>query len=161
MENYNKILKLLCNNDEELKKMPNEEFLNNIEMVSPDSVVVTKIKQLKPVISRPNMSKYEFAGTITKLALYLETLPSLGDYIDEVQINGFINASELAYKLLRSNKFDAYLNRLGYEVVSYSALRINPLWFKLMDNYYARSHAALEAQCYSQIYDEKYKDIFN
>ena len=160
-DEYYKILNVLCESPEEFKSMPDEKSMEYIEIVSPDSIKITEVKKLKPHISRVNMSKYEFAGVITKLALYLNTLSSIDDYIEEVQVNGFINNSQLAYKLLMNHKFDAILDRLGYEFVSFSELRINPLWCSLLEHYYARSNKSLEEQCYSQLYNEKFRAIFN
>lgn len=112
------------------------------------AVHVKKIAKKKPVKTRKNMSKYEFAATITKLANYLDTLDSLEQYVDEANINEFVNNSELAYHLLMEGKFDAIINRLSYEEVNFSQLKINPLWISLLDNYYKRNRESLKANCY-------------
>ena len=114
---------------------------------------IGKIPKLKPVKTRKNMSKFEFAGVITKLANYLSTLDSLDKYVEEVSIPEFINNSELAYKLLLNGTFNAVIDRLGYEQVTFSELKINPLWIKTLDNYYERNREALYNNLYKP-YDQ-------
>ena len=120
--------------------------LDNISLTEIDKNVIRidKVGKSKPIKSRKNMSKYEFVGVITKLALYLDTLDSLDKYVDAVNIECFINNAELAYHLLNTGVFDAYINRLGYDGVSFSELRINPMWKISLENYFKRSHEALE-----------------
>jgi hypothetical protein len=47
-----------------------------------------------------------------------------------------------------NGKFDAIINRLSYEEVNFSQLKINPLWINLLDNYFKRNHDSLKVNCY-------------
>lgn len=127
--------------------------LNNITLQEADGVTpsIDKVIRLKPVKTRRNMSKFEFAGVITKLAFYLSTLDSLDMYVDDIVIPEFVNNAELAYHLLMNGKFNAIINRLGYEQVSFSELRINPIWKITLENYFNRNRRALYENCYKPI----------
>ena len=150
----------MSNELQEILKVLDEDAVDDIvkqsrvkEIINNRQQSIDKIPKLKPVKTRKNISKYEFAAVITKLALYLNSIPSLEDYVDVVSYNGFINPSELAYNLLMKGVFDAIVNRLDYEDVSFSQLKINPQWCALLESYFKRNHEALKEFCYDQLLD--------
>lgn len=133
----------------------NDEIKDKVDKLNikvQDLKLIKDIPKLKPKLTRSNMSKYEFAATITKLSLYLNTLPSLEHYFNNtMSYNGYINPTEVAYTLLMNGNFDAIIDRLGYEKVSFSQLKINKQWCILLENYFKRNHEALVNLCYKPI----------
>ena len=123
-----------------------KEYEQNLKILNTHEI--QHVGKLKPIKTRRFMSKFEFAGAITKLAQYLDTLSSLDQYVDAVEINGFINNSELAYKLLMNHVFDIIIDREGYEQVSFSELKINPAWCTSLENYFKRNYESLCKNCY-------------
>ena len=105
------------------------------QKVTPDST----IEEYEPKITRPMLSIFEYAEVHTQLALFIESKKSIKDFIDDVEVKGNVNPAELAFRLLKEGKWKAQLNR-GYEVVSYSKLKINPQWENMVDNYFKQQH---------------------
>lgn len=99
-----------------------------------------QVEVYKPQLTRETMSKFEFVRTITAVAKYLYTLPDLSKYCKDVEINSLINPAELAFELIMNGKINATLNRLGYEKVTFSELKVNPIWVNMIRNYYKRRH---------------------
>lgn len=145
-ENVNKYESTIYDNADLLKISD----ITDITATDASSVTthVKKIAKYKPIKTRKNMSKYELASTITKLANYLSTLDSLEQYVETTNINEFVNNAELAFHLLTEGKFDAVINRLGYEQVNFSQLSINPIWVETLENYFKRNREALRKYCY-------------
>lgn len=106
----------------------------------------TSVETFKPKITRPTMSKFEFVRVCTAAAKYLYALPDLSAYIKTPEINDLINPAELAFLLVTSGKLNATLDRLGYERVTMSELRINPIWIDIVRNYFNQRHEAEHAE---------------
>ena len=102
----------------------------------------SNVETYKPHITRPTMSKFEFVRVCTAAAKYLYSLPDLSAYIKTPEVNDLINPAELAFLLITSGKLNATLDRLGYEKVTMSELRINPIWIDIVKNYFNRRHKA-------------------
>ena len=123
----------------EIKTVKPEDLKHNknitLQNVNNDSVV----EVYEPIITRPTISIYEYSEIHTMLGLYLDSLKSVGNYTDEVEIRGNINPVELAYHLLKENKWDATIDR-GYEKVSYSKLKCNPQWGREIEHYLEDQH---------------------
>lgn len=98
------------------------------------------VEVYKPKITRPTMSKFEFVRVCTAAAKYLYALPDLSAYIKTPEVNDLINPAELAFLLVTSGKLNATLDRLGYERVTMSELRINPIWIDIVRNYFNQRH---------------------
>lgn len=94
------------------------------------------VETFKPKITRPTMSKFEFVRTITAAAKYIYSLTSIDKYVDDIEIKSIINPSELAFKLLMSGKINATIDRLGYEKVTFSELKINQIWIRTIETYF-------------------------
>lgn len=98
------------------------------------------VQVYKPIITRPTMSKYEFVRICTAAAKYLYALPDLSAYIKTPEVNDLINPAELAFLLILNGKLNATLERLGYEKVTMSELRINPIWIDIVKHYFNQRH---------------------
>ena len=109
-----------------------------INVIIPDSDTVFEIK--KPILTRPTMSKYEFAHAITEFGKYLETLPDVEKYCGKLEFNMIMSGPELAFELLINKKINILIDRLGYEKVSFSELIINPIWISTIKNYFKQRH---------------------
>ena len=92
------------------------------------------IKKYYPVKTSKYISIYEYARILTDLSLYLYNQKSLSKYIDDIEINNVIDTNKIAYKLLKSGTFDATIDR-GYEKVTFSVLKINPLYDRLIETF--------------------------
>ena len=101
-----------------------------------------EVEVYKPVITRETMSKYEFVRVITAVGKYLNSLPDISKYYKEVEVNSLINPLELAFNLVMEGKMNATLDRLGYEKVTFSELKINPLWIEIVKNYFEQRKKA-------------------
>lgn len=99
-----------------------------------------EVEVYKPAITRETMSKYEFVRVITAVAKYLNSLPDLSKYCKDLEVNSIINPAELAFNLVMDGKMNATLDRLGYEKVTFSELKINPLWVSMVKNYFEQRH---------------------
>lgn len=100
------------------------------------------VEVYKPVITRETMSKYEFVRVITAVGKYLNSLPDISKYCKELEVNSLINPLELAFTLVMEGKMNATLDRLGYEKVTFSELKINPLWVDILKNYFKQRREA-------------------
>ena len=97
------------------------------------------VEKYDPKITHRKMSIFEYAEAHTKLAEFIASGNSVRDYIDDVEIKANVNPAELAFHILKENKWDATINR-GYELVSYSRLKINPQWEETIQNYFNAQH---------------------
>ncbi len=95
-----------------------------------------QIEKFKPIRTRHTMSKFEYCRVITAAAKYLYNLPNLERFCSTIEVNMIINPAELAFKLLQKGRLNATFDRLGYEKVSYSELRINSEWQKTIEYYF-------------------------
>lgn len=106
------------------------------------------VEVYKPVITRRTMSMFEFVRVITALAKHLYSTHDISQYVemakDKIEINSIINPAELAFKLITEGKVNATLDRLGYEKVTFSELKINPLWINMLQSYFDKRH---EIEC--------------
>ena len=98
-----------------------------------------------PKITRETLSIYEYVGVITKLAKYLNSLTSLDKYLSDIEVNQVINPAELAFNLLNDGKFDAVIDR-GYELVTFSVLKIKKQWKDTISNYFKNQHNTIEKE---------------
>lgn len=114
-----------------------------VELKGGDKLNAPKVQVYKPHITRKNISIYEYAGLLTKLAKYLAGIPDINNYVDEPYINSIINPTELAFTLLENHKFDAILDR-GYEKVSYSQLTVNENWKDMLREYFKDKNTAIK-----------------
>ena len=99
----------------------------------------TTVEKLDPKITRPTISIFEYAHVHTMLADYIESHKSVKDFTDDIEVKGLINPLEIAFHLLLENKWDATIDR-GYEVVSYSRLKKNPQWEKMIKHRFDEQH---------------------
>lgn len=107
-----------------------------------DTFKYNTVVRHKPRITRDTMSKYEFVRVITAVAKYLMDIKDLGKYCDDIEVTSLINPCEIAFRLLMNGRMNATLNRLGYECVTFSELRINPIWVHILEHYYQTRHDA-------------------
>lgn len=105
-----------------------------------DSDDTNTVPIYKPQITRPTMSKFEFVRVCTAAAKYLYSIPDLSKYVSATEINDIINPAELAFILIINGKLNATLDRLGYEKVTMSELKINPIWIDILKNYFNHRH---------------------
>lgn len=96
-------------------------------------------------LTRPLLSKFEYASVITTLAKYLFTISDISKYIIDEELNSIISPCELAYRLLNENKFDAILDR-GIERVHYSTLIKNPLWDSMIEDYFKNHNNSIQTE---------------
>ena len=101
------------------------------------------VEKYEPKITRPTMSIFEYAEAHTKFAEFLSSEKSIRNYVDDVEIKGNVNPTELAFHLLKDGKWDATIDR-GYELVSYSKLKINPQWEQMLQHYFDQQHTIQE-----------------
>lgn len=90
-----------------------------------------EIEEYEPIKTSKYISIYEYAKLLTDLSLYLYESKSISKYIDELEIHNIIDPNKLAYTLLKNGTFDALIDR-GYEKVTFSKLKINPKYDKLI-----------------------------
>ena len=98
------------------------------------------VEVFKPKLTRPICSVYEFCRLVTDLANHLSNLPSLERYVEELEINNIIEPCDLAFRLLKSGKFDAILDR-GYEKVTFSELSVDPNIYALVESYLSQQES--------------------
>jgi len=113
-----------------------------VEIVN-DNMTLTKMKKYHPYKTRDHISLYEYARVVSALSKYINDLDNLEKYLKKDNYVTVINPCELAFQLLEEGVFDAILDR-GIERVSYSTLRINPHWKKLLINDFRRHNRTLE-----------------
>lgn len=93
--------------------------------------MTNEIEEYEPIKTSKYISIYEYAKILTDLSLYLYESKSVSKYVEELEINNIIEPNKLAYKLLKNGTFDALIDR-GYEKVTFSKLKINPKYDKLI-----------------------------
>lgn len=144
-----------------------EELLSNSESLGHEPIslsggaqtsdtefVVTEgeMETYEPKLTRDIMSKFEFVGAITTLAIYLKNKKSLEQYTDISDIFRLTNTAELAFRILQNKKMDIIIKRNhGSELVSFSKLRYNTQWETDLDEYFKNWNAS--------VYEELYKPL--
>lgn len=113
--------------------------------VNKNSVQSANVEVYYPKMTRETLSIYEYVGVITKLAKYLNSLTNLDKYLPDIEVNQIINPSELAFNLLNDGKFDAVIDR-GYELVTFSVLKIKKQWKDTISNYFKNQHDTIEKE---------------
>ena len=140
------------------KDVPGTSTIASYEVV--DYTKDSSFPIYKPRISRKTMSKFEFDGAITTLAEYIDNIPSIRDYIDgdindSININSLINPAEFTYRLVMNHKLDCIIVRYnGLEKVSFSELKINPIWIRQIDEHFATKNASMKKELYDAIADK-------
>ena len=89
------------------------------------------IEEYAPIKTSKYISIYELAKVLTDLSLYLYESKSVSKYIEDLEVNTLIEPNRLAYELLKNGTFDAVIDR-GYEKVTFSKLKINPVYDDLI-----------------------------
>ncbi len=120
------------------KKKDEDKNEANIEIVE----VKDEVEKYYPKITRETLSIYEYAGVLTKLSRYLDSLNDIGKYIDEIEVNQIISPAELAFNLINDGKFDAILDR-RYEKVTFSVMKVKQEWKDRLRRYYDTQHEAV------------------
>ena len=110
-----------------------------------DTQEKTTIEVYHPKITRETLSIYEYVGVITKLAKYLNNMTDLDKYLTSIEVNQIINPAELAFNLLNDGKFDAIIDR-GYELVTFSTLKVRKQWKDTISNYFKSQHDTIERE---------------
>ena len=111
----------------------------------------TKMEIYRPIVTRPIMSKFEYVGAITSLALYLKGLKSIAKYADIVDCSALVNPSELAFHLLDQGKMNVILIRNRSEKVSFSELYVNQLWRQEILDYFKTKNQSMEQEFYKPL----------
>lgn len=136
------VSKLLYGGDENIQLKENSSSSTNDTATNADA---TTMEVYYPKMTRETLSIYEYVGVITKLAKYLNSLTSLDKYLSDIEVNQVINPSELAFNLLNDGKFDAVIDR-GYELVTFSVLKIKKQWKDTISNYFKNQHDTVEKE---------------
>lgn len=105
----------------------------------------TEVEVYYPRMTRNTLSIFEYVGVITKLAKYLNSLTNLDKYLSDIEVNQIINPAELAFNLLNDGKFDAVIDR-GYELVTFSTLKVKKQWKETISNYFKQQHETVEQE---------------
>ena len=95
---------------------------------------MSTIEEYSPIKTSKYISIYEYAKLLTDLSLFLYNSPSISKYVDEVEIKTMVDTNKLAYQLLKKGVFDAVIDR-GYEKVTFSKLKINPLYDDMIEKF--------------------------
>lgn len=93
-----------------------------------------KIEEYSPKITSKFISIYEYAKLLCDLSTYLYNKKSLSKYINTLEVKNMIDTNKLAYELLKNHTFDAVIDR-GYEKVTFSKLKINPIYNHMIENF--------------------------
>lgn len=113
---------------------------------------ISEMKVYEPKLTRDIMSKYEFVGAITTLAIHLKNKKSLEQYTDVSDIFRLTNTAELAFRILQTKKMDITIKRNhGTELVSFSKLRYNPQWLADIEEYFERWNASVNEELYKPL----------
>lgn len=111
-----------------------------------------EMKVYEPKLTRDIMSKYEFVGALTTLAIYLKNKKSLEQYTDVSDIFRITNTAELAFRILQNKKMDITIKRNhGSELVSFSKLRYNPQWVDDLEEYFTKWNASVNEELYKPL----------
>lgn len=127
--------KLLYGGEESIQLTENDANKNSLQSAN--------VEVHYPKMTRETLSIYEYVGVITKLAKYLNSLTNLDKYLPDIEVNQIINPAELAFNLLNDGKFDAVIDR-GYELVTFSVLKIKKQWKDTISNYFKNQHDTIE-----------------
>lgn len=130
--------KLLYGGEESIQLTENDDNNKNSQQSA-------NVEVYYPKMTRETLSIYEYVGVITKLAKYLNTLTNLDKYLPDIEVNQIINPSELAFNLLNDGKFDAIIDR-GYELVTFSVLKVKKQWKDTISNYFKNQHDTIEKE---------------
>lgn len=133
--NADDIKRMLYGGDKSATSTPSDDNVN----IAPQA----SIQIYHPHITRDIISVFEYANVVTKLAKHLQSLPSLEQYIPNVDTNQIIDPTELAFNLLEEGKWDAIIDR-GYEKVTYSTLRVRQQWKDMLRNYFDQRRVTIE-----------------
>lgn len=90
-----------------------------------------EIEEYAPIKTSKYISIYEYAKILTDLSLFLHESKSVSKYIEDLEVDNIIEPNKLAYELLKNGTFDAVIDR-GYEKVTFSKLKVNPIYDKLI-----------------------------
>ena len=105
-------------------------------------------------ITRPIASIFEVSHVLTNLATVINDVPNLTNYVESNGvINDFINPAELATRLIKDGKYDAWLKR-DNETIKYSSLYVNPNHYDLLINYFNKQHSTTKEYILSKLIKE-------
>ena len=140
-----------------------ERFLANLETFGEikggaddgtkfEAVTDAKIPKHQPVYTRPIMSLYEYVGALSTLAKFLSTQKSIAAFVDDIEVSALLNPAEMALHLIRNGKIDCNIVRNhGAEIVSFSALKVNPIFEKTMLDYYEEKNKSMKQEFYEPL----------
>ena len=86
--------------------------------------------------TRPIVSRFEFARLVVELALHLEHVSDVGEYLSTPQVAGVINPCELAFNYILLNKENFFVRR-GAEKVYLSEVFMIQADLDYVKKYYA------------------------
>ena len=95
---------------------------------------MSTIEEYEPIKTSKYISIYEYVKLLTDLSLFLYESKSVSKYIEQLEVNNLIEPNKLAYELLKNGTFDAVIDR-GYEKVTFSKLKINPIYNSLIEQF--------------------------
>lgn len=129
---------------------PDSTSLKDFQVADPDVEIV--MQTYEPITTRPIMSKFEFVGALTTLALYLKSKTSLEQYTDVGDIFRLPNTAEIAFQIIKNKKMDVIIKRNhGAELVSFSKLQYNPQWMKDVEEYFVEWNASVDEELYKPL----------
>lgn len=102
--------------------------------------MTSEIEEYAPVKTSKYISIYEYAKLLTDLSLYLYETKSVSRYIEDLEVENIIEPNKLAYELLKNGTFDAVIDR-GYEKVTFSKLKVNPIYDNLIVKFLAEQES--------------------
>ena len=114
-----------------------------------------KLGELKPTITRPKISIYEYAGVCSQLAERFMNIKDLNDFVEEPQINNMIDPCQLGFKLLKNNKIDVQMDRCGYESVLFSQCQPNEHIEEEIENYINSINQSRKINFIDRIFDNQ------
>lgn len=126
-------------------KLDDESIDNQHNVKLHENNSKTEVEVYYPRMTRNTLSIFEYVGVITKLAKYLNSLTNLDKYLSDIEVNQIINPAELAFNLLNDGKFDAVIDR-GYELVTFSTLKVKKQWKETISNYFKQQHETVEQE---------------
>lgn len=96
-------------------------------------------------ITRVNASIFELSSVLTKTSKMINDSQDLSKFIESNGvINDIVNPSEVATRLFKDGKYDAYMKR-DNEVVKFSDLYVNPMHYNLLLNYFNKQHKTVQS----------------
>lgn len=103
------------------------------------------VEEYTPQITRDTISLFEFVRIVTSVAKYLYSLHDLSNYIED-DLNMIVNPCELALELLLKGKIDATIDRLGYEKVTFSKLKLNDKHINVLRKYFKEQNENIKEE---------------